>query len=702
MPSNCCQSINDPCPQGIPKASCVSYTGGNLTCIGVETNDRLDVILGKLNDLLCDQSSVLEFNNWLTKTDNLVQFGGTLVKDTLIDFVTYDLYTENLLSDNSITQYLGLDSIGRVRQTNVSTILSNVLADNGLNKSDDVTVELGGLLLHDTQIDFGDSNLGLISVIEDETTTQLLALDANGNVKWKSVPSGASFLTSAINGLHEDTPNEVRLGGPLIENTQVDWTGYSMTWGQQGFNEFSYVPNTDDPTQPGTLRTLFRNLDTLPNYIGSSIYQVNNDIAFNVSYQTTPNIANGNVGISYTVSETQSQITGQVAHAGAGKIVFINRDVLATTVGSSTEYVIDAGNSSASIEMFTSDPDNPGENNAIIRLRTSNTNDDGSDKGIIILPTSDVRFENYLSSRTDGSTSKALYVDASGNILYGTISPGAGLTAVSHTDTNSISWTGDGSGGSPLTATVKISATAGNQAVINGDGVFVPSYTPPGGTLGGSLGLLGDVIPRSNGTGGATFQSSLLKIDNSGNISPITNDIGALGTTALKWADLFLASGSVINWNSGDLTLTHSANTLTLAGGSLNLSPLTASKFLALDASKNIVSSTFGPTDIFNWAINTQAGSYAAVLGDGLNNTLVRMNSNIANNFTVPANATVAFPIGTPLTVVQIGTGQTNILAAVGVTILSYLSQTHIIGQNGAISLIKVATNTWQLMGDLA
>lgn len=37
------------------------------------------------------------------------------------------------------------------------------------------------------------------------------------------------------------------------------------------------------------------------------------------------------------------------------------------------------------------------------------------------------------------------------------------------------------------------------------------------------------------------------------------------------WADLFLASGAVINWNNGDLTLTHSADTLTLAGGNVAL-----------------------------------------------------------------------------------------------------------------------------------
>lgn len=43
------------------------------------------------------------------------------------------------------------------------------------------------------------------------------------------------------------------------------------------------------------------------------------------------------------------------------------------------------------------------------------------------------------------------------------------------------------------------------------------------------------------------------------NVRPVTNDGAALGTTSFAWSDLCLASGSVINWNAGDIALTHTA-----------------------------------------------------------------------------------------------------------------------------------------------
>lgn len=58
-------------------------------------------------------------------------------------------------------------------------------------------------------------------------------------------------------------------------------------------------------------------------------------------------------------------------------------------------------------------------------------------------------------------------------------------------------------------------------------------------------------------------------------LSPATSNGNALGTTSLMWADLFLASGGVINFNAGDVTLTHSSNVLTLGGGVFTASDTT-------------------------------------------------------------------------------------------------------------------------------
>ena len=51
---------------------------------------------------------------------------------------------------------------------------------------------------------------------------------------------------------------------------------------------------------------------------------------------------------------------------------------------------------------------------------------------------------------------------------------------------------------------------------------------------------------------------------------PATSDGVALGSATKMWSDLFLASGGVVNFNNGDVTITHSSNTLTVGGGNLD------------------------------------------------------------------------------------------------------------------------------------
>ena len=98
-------------------------------------------------------------------------------------------------------------------------------------------------------------------------------------------------------------------------------------------------------------------------------------------------------------------------------------------------------------------------------------------------------------------------------------------------------------------------------------------------------------------------------------------------------------------------------------------------------------------------SINSQSGDYTAQLSDA--NNIVSMNSVSANVLTVPANASVAYPVGTTITVFQQGAGTTTLSAAGGVTILTPASLSARV-QNSTLSVIKLATDTWWAAGDLA
>jgi len=61
---------------------------------------------------------------------------------------------------------------------------------------------------------------------------------------------------------------------------------------------------------------------------------------------------------------------------------------------------------------------------------------------------------------------------------------------------------------------------------------------------------------------------------NSDRFAPSTNDGYILGGASNQWSDLFLASGAVINFNNGDVTITHASNQLTFAGGKTTINSL--------------------------------------------------------------------------------------------------------------------------------
>ena len=184
----------------------------------------------------------------------------------------------------------------------------------------------------------------------------------------------------------------------------------------------------------------------------------------------------------------------------------------------------------------------------------------------------------------------------------------------------------------------------------------------------------------------------------------LTNKTVALGSNTV--------SGTLAEFNAavtdadlatlaGSETLTN--KTLTSPVITLSTSTSTTDAVLAWDTTNKKIAVGNG-TNALDFAtstlpINAQTESYTLVLAD--KDKIVEMSNASANTLTVPLNATVAYPVGTQINIIQTGAGQTTVAATGGVTINS-TPGLKIRAQWSSATLIKRATNTWVLVGDLS
>lgn len=106
-------------------------------------------------------------------------------------------------------------------------------------------------------------------------------------------------------------------------------------------------------------------------------------------------------------------------------------------------------------------------------------------------------------------------------------------------------------------------------------------------------------------------------------------------------------------------------------------------------------------------AFNAQTGTtYTFVLADA-DNKLVTASNASAQTYSIPTNATTAFPIGTQLNLIQIGAGQVTVSAATPATTTvvstgATAASPKCRAQYSAITLIKRDTDSWYAVGDIA
>ena len=95
---------------------------------------------------------------------------------------------------------------------------------------------------------------------------------------------------------------------------------------------------------------------------------------------------------------------------------------------------------------------------------------------------------------------------------------------------------------------------------------------------------------------------------------------------------------------------------------------------------------------------NVQTANYTFALTDA--GLFVVMNSASTNTVTVPPNSSVAFPVGTVISLLQLGAGTTSLVAGSGVTFYTASTSYGLRAQYSVGSLWQRATNVWQISGD--
>ena len=173
-----------------------------------------------------------------------------------------------------------------------------------------------------------------------------------------------------------------------------------------------------------------------------------------------------------------------------------------------------------------------------------------------------------------------------------------------------------------------------------------------------------------------------------------------IGNGSSTWSalDYFLDSSDLSTY----LTISSASSTyLTQASASTTyLTQASASTTYLTQAS---ASTTYLTSTTPQTVLLAVTANYTLALTDS--NNFIPLTSSAAFTITVPADNTVNFPIGTRIDMVQLGTGQVTVAGQTNGAQTSLVRSTpgaKFRAQYSGATLVKISTNLWSLVGDLA
>lgn len=215
-------------------------------------------------------------------------------------------------------------------------------------------------------------------------------------------------------------------------------------------------------------------------------------------------------------------------------------------------------------------------------------------------------------------------------------------------------------------------ASAANRGLLS-----TSDYTTFSGKLSPTLNSANIFVGNGSNVATGVAMSGDTTIANTGAVTIANNAVTYAKMQAVSATSKLLGSSST----------TTPVQEITIGGG-LTLTGTTLTASFLITYRRLTSSSTLDSTDLTN--VNTGTPY------------IIEMNVGSANTLTVPLNATIGFSIGSQITISQYGAGQTTIAAAVGVTLRSSGSFLKLAAQYSMCTLMKVDTNEWYVIGQLA
>jgi len=133
-----------------------------------------------------------------------------------------------------------------------------------------------------------------------------------------------------------------------------------------------------------------------------------------------------------------------------------------------------------------------------------------------------------------------------------------------------------------------------------------------------------------------------------------------------------------------------------LADGAVTSAKLAASAVTTAKIADNAITSD----KIADATIDEKVANYTLVLTD--KNKFIKMSVAAANTVTVPTNASVGWPIGSQIHIIQYGAGKTQVVPVSNTVTIYATPGTYLRAQYSSATLLKCETNVWLLTGDLS